>query len=84
MHARGGKAATVGSVEEGEGRRPRQASAHVARSSPCRGDTGASPGTATGDAPERDGRAWAARGIPGDGQSSTTAALRLRRRRLSR
>jgi len=84
MHARGGKAATVGSVEEKEGRRPCRASAHAARSSPGRGDDSAGTGTATGDAPERDGRALAARGIPGVGRSSTTAALRLRRRRLSR
>jgi len=64
MHARGGKAATVGSVEEGEGRRPCRASAHAARSSRGRGDDGAGTGTATGDAPERDGHALAARGHP--------------------
>ena len=84
MRARGGRAATVRPVEEREGRRPCRASAHAARSSRGRGDDGAGTGTATGETPERDGRALAARGIPGDGRSSTTAALRLRRRRLSR
>jgi len=84
MRAWGGRAATVGPVEEGEGRRPCLASAHAACPSPCRGDDGAGRGPAAGDAPERGCRSLATRGIPEDGWSSTTAAARRRHRRLSR
>jgi len=80
MRAWGGRAAPVGPAEEGEGRRPCRASAHAARSSPGRGDDGAGTGTATGDAPERDGRALEAWGHPrgrtvfDDGGSASAAS----------
>jgi len=64
MRAWGGRAATVGTVEAGEKRRPWRASAHAACPSPCSRDAGAGPCTVTGDAPERDGRTLAARGHP--------------------
>jgi len=84
MRALGGRAAAVGPVEEGEGRRLCRASPHAAFPSPCRGDDRAGRDPAAGDAPERDCRSLATQGIPQDECSSTTAAARRRRRRLSR
>jgi len=84
MRACGGRAATVGPVEEGEGRRPCRASAHAACPSPCRGDDSAGRGAAAGDAPDRGCNAWATQGIPEAEWSWTTPAARRRRRRLSR
>ena len=54
MRAWGGRAATVGPVEEGKRRRPCLASAHAACPSPCSQEDGAGPGTSTGDDPEGD------------------------------
>jgi len=84
MRALGGRAAAVGPVEEGEGRRLCRASPHAAFPSPCRGDDRAGRDPAASDAPERDCRSLATQGIPEDECSSTTAAARRRRRRLSR
>jgi len=81
MRACGGRAAAVGPVEEGEGRRPCRASAHAACPSPCRGDNHAGRGAAAGDAPERGCRSLAMRGIPEDRRSrEATTGLRRRRR----
>jgi len=83
MRAWGGRAATVGPVEEGEGRRPCRPLTHEAFPSLCRGYDGPGRGPAAGDAPGSYGRALAFRGIPMDGRSSKTAAARRRCRRLS-
>jgi len=81
MRACGGRAATVGPVEEGEGRRPCRASAHAACPSPCRGDDSAGRGAAAGDATERGCRSLAVRGTLEDRRSrAATTGLRRRRR----
>jgi len=84
LRAWGGSAATVGPVDEGEGRRPCRVSVHAACPSPCRGNDGAGTGTATGDAPDRDSRLLATRGIPEDEWLSKTAAACRRRPQLRR
>jgi len=84
MRACGRRAATVGPVEEGEGRRPCLASAHAACPSPCRGDDSAGRGALAGDAPDRGCRSLGTQGIPEAQWSWTTPAARRRRRRLSR
>ena len=84
MRACGGRAATVGPVEEGKGRRPCRASAHAACPSPCRGDDSAGRVAAAGDAPDEGCGASATQGIPEAKWSWTTPAARRRRQRLSR
>jgi len=84
LRACGGRAATVGPVEEGEGRRPCRASAHAAYPSPGRGDDSMGRGAAAGEAPDRGCRSLATQGIPETEWPSTTPAARRRRRRLSR
>ena len=83
MRTCGGRAATVGPVEEGEGRRPCRASAHAASPSPCRGDDSTGRGADADDAPDRGCRSLAARGIPEAEWTSTAPAARRQRRRLS-